>query len=152
MTNRNNIKPVETFTAVRDMAFDTAIADHLLAQQIRKAGKTDDRTQREFKAGRIMRAMLTGEKLKTFLAAGDNERGAVRDDLAKAAYAVLDKTGYINPDKDGLKPEYVKDLRKQFKFLGEMGAYHFLWVVGEEVPPYEEWSARRGMPPHHGRS
>ena len=30
----------------------------------------------------------------------------------------------------------VKDLRKQFKFLGDMGAYHFLYVVGEEVPPY----------------
>jgi 3-methyladenine DNA glycosylase Tag len=32
------------------------------------------------------------------------------------------------------------DLRKQFKFLGEMGVYHFLWVVGEEVPPWEQWS------------
>lgn len=37
----------------------------------------------------------------------------------------------------------VKDLRKQFKFLGDMGCYHFLWVVGEEVPPYEEWCASR---------
>lgn len=37
----------------------------------------------------------------------------------------------------------VKDLRKQFKFLGDMGAYHFLWVVNEEVPPYEEWSKSR---------
>ena len=36
----------------------------------------------------------------------------------------------------------VKDLRKQFKFLGDMGAYHFLWVVSEEVPSYEEWSQR----------
>ena len=36
----------------------------------------------------------------------------------------------------------VKDLKKQFKFLGDMGAYHFLWVVSEEVPPYEEWSRR----------
>ena len=33
----------------------------------------------------------------------------------------------------------VKDLRKQFKFLGDMGAYLFLYVVGEVVPPYEEW-------------
>ena len=33
----------------------------------------------------------------------------------------------------------VKDIRKQFKFLGEMGCYHFLYVVGEYVPPYEEW-------------
>jgi DNA-3-methyladenine glycosylase I len=36
----------------------------------------------------------------------------------------------------------VKDLRKQFKFVGDMGAYHFLWIVSEEVPPYEEWIKR----------
>ena len=36
----------------------------------------------------------------------------------------------------------VKALRKDFKFLGDMGCYRFLWVVGEEVPPYEEWSQR----------
>ena len=35
----------------------------------------------------------------------------------------------------------LKDIRKQFKFMGDSGAYHFLWVVGEEVPPYEEWCA-----------
>ena len=28
----------------------------------------------------------------------------------------------------------VSDLRKQFRFLGDMGAYHFLFVVNEEVP------------------
>lgn len=33
------------------------------------------------------------------------------------------------------------DIRKQFKFLGDMGCYHFMWVVGEDVPPYEEWRA-----------
>ncbi len=38
----------------------------------------------------------------------------------------------------------VADLRKQFKFLGEMGCYYFLYVVGEEVPPHEEWQASRG--------
>jgi len=43
--------------------------------------------------------------------------------------------------------ELVKDLRKQFKFLGDMGAYHFLWVVGEEVPSYEQWCASRGIKP-----
>jgi 3-methyladenine DNA glycosylase Tag len=37
--------------------------------------------------------------------------------------------------------ELTKDLRKQFKFLGEMGSYHFLWVVSEKVPPWEEWSS-----------
>lgn len=38
----------------------------------------------------------------------------------------------------------VKALRKDFKFLGEMGCYYFLWVVGEDVPSYEEWCASRG--------
>ncbi len=37
----------------------------------------------------------------------------------------------------------VSDLRKQFKFLGETGSYFFLYVVGEQVPPYEEWQASR---------
>ena len=35
----------------------------------------------------------------------------------------------------------VKDLRTQFKFLGEKGCYYYLHVVGEEVPPHEEWRA-----------
>jgi 3-methyladenine DNA glycosylase Tag len=30
------------------------------------------------------------------------------------------------------------DLVKRFKFLGKMGAYYFLYVVGEPVPPHEE--------------
>jgi 3-methyladenine DNA glycosylase Tag len=37
--------------------------------------------------------------------------------------------------------ELTKDLRKRFKYLGEMGAYYFLWVVGEKVPSWEDWSA-----------
>lgn len=37
----------------------------------------------------------------------------------------------------------VRSLRAQFKFLGDTGCYHFLYVVGEEVPPYEAWRARR---------
>src|SRR3989304_3749440 len=41
----------------------------------------------------------------------------------------------------------VADLRKRFKFLGDMGAYYFLWVVDEEVPPYEDWCASRGRTP-----
>src|SRR6266849_5718572 len=35
----------------------------------------------------------------------------------------------------------VADLRRRFKFIGESGAYHFLWVVGEDVPAHEEWLA-----------
>ena len=38
----------------------------------------------------------------------------------------------------------VKDLRKQFKFLGDHGAYRFLWIVGETVPDYQEWAHAHG--------
>ena len=41
----------------------------------------------------------------------------------------------------------VKDLRKRFKFLGDTGAYYFLWVVREPVPEYEEWCRMRGVTP-----
>ena len=34
--------------------------------------------------------------------------------------------------------ETAADLKKQFKFIGDMGSYYFLHVVGEEVPPHEE--------------
>jgi hypothetical protein len=40
-------------------------------------------------------------------------------------------------------PLKLGDLRKQFKFLGETGSYVFLYVVGEQVPPHEEWEASR---------
>ncbi len=39
----------------------------------------------------------------------------------------------------------VKDLRKQFRFMGETGCYYFLWVVKEEVPDYDSWCESRGM-------
>lgn len=32
-------------------------------------------------------------------------------------------------------------IRKDFKYMGDSGIYHFLWSVSEEVPPYEEWCA-----------
>ena len=38
--------------------------------------------------------------------------------------------------------ETVADLKRQFRFIGDSGAYHFLYVVGEPVPPYEEWSTQ----------
>ncbi len=37
----------------------------------------------------------------------------------------------------------LKDLKKQFSFLGDMGGYYFLYVVGEEVPPHEEFGHSR---------
>jgi DNA-3-methyladenine glycosylase I len=39
--------------------------------------------------------------------------------------------------------ETVADLRRHFRFLGDTGAYFFLYVVGEKVPPHEEWMASR---------
>jgi 3-methyladenine DNA glycosylase Tag len=37
----------------------------------------------------------------------------------------------------------VADLKRQFRFVGDTGAYHFLYVVGEPVPPHDEWSRGR---------
>jgi 3-methyladenine DNA glycosylase Tag len=39
--------------------------------------------------------------------------------------------------------ETVADLRRRFRFVGETGAYFFLHVVGEPVPPHDAWEARR---------
>jgi len=41
------------------------------------------------------------------------------------------------------------DMRKRFKFLGESGAYHFLYVVKEPVPDHEAWMAAH--PPARAR-
>ena len=38
----------------------------------------------------------------------------------------------------------AKNFVKQFKFMGDMGAYFFFWSVGEPVPSYEEWQEERG--------
>lgn len=35
----------------------------------------------------------------------------------------------------------VADLRREFRFVGDTGAYYFLYVVGEPVPPHEDWMA-----------
>jgi hypothetical protein len=36
----------------------------------------------------------------------------------------------------------VAALRAEFRFLGDMGAYYFLYVVGEDVPTHEEWTKK----------
>jgi Methyladenine glycosylase len=35
----------------------------------------------------------------------------------------------------------VADLKRQFRFIGDSGAYHFLYVVDEPVPTCQEWFA-----------
>jgi len=34
--------------------------------------------------------------------------------------------------------EQVRDLKRRFRFIGDMGAYQFLWMVGEPVPDWHE--------------
>lgn len=43
----------------------------------------------------------------------------------------------------------VKDLRKNFKWLGDLGAFYFLWVVSEPTPTYEQWCLSRGVTPRN---
>jgi Methyladenine glycosylase len=40
----------------------------------------------------------------------------------------------------------VADLKRQFRFIGDSGAYHFLHVVDQPVPPHEEWFAAKRRP------
>lgn len=39
----------------------------------------------------------------------------------------------------------VKALREDFKFLGETGCYHFLYVVKEPVPEWHAWRESRAV-------
>ena len=50
--------------------------------------------------------------------------------------------GYLRSKGDDFAG-LVKDMRKNFKFLGDMGAYYFFYVVGERVPDHEEWMRSR---------
>jgi len=42
----------------------------------------------------------------------------------------------------------VAALRGEFRFLGDTGAYFFLYVVGERVPPHEEWMQAHASTAH----
>ena len=47
----------------------------------------------------------------------------------------------------GFEPQ-VRDLKKRFKLVGDMGAFQFLWSVGEDVPEWGTWkglSSRRAQ-------
>lgn len=47
----------------------------------------------------------------------------------------------------GFEPT-VADLKRQFRFIGDSGAYQFLWSVDQPTPPHEEWfSDKRRKPP-----
>ena len=36
----------------------------------------------------------------------------------------------------------LKDVRKQFKYMGDTGTYYWMYVLGEEVPDYAEFCNR----------
>ena len=36
----------------------------------------------------------------------------------------------------------LKDVRKQFKYMGDTGTYYWMYVLGEEVPDYSEFCNR----------
>ena len=36
----------------------------------------------------------------------------------------------------------LADMRKRFKHVGNFGVYYFLYVVGEEVPPHQDYAAK----------
>jgi DNA-3-methyladenine glycosylase I len=38
----------------------------------------------------------------------------------------------------------VAGLRREFRYVGDMGAYLFLWTVAEPVPSHEEWAKAHG--------
>ena len=65
----------------------------------------------------------------------ENARGMVELEHSHGGFR-----GYLRGSEDF--ETRIKDLRKRFKFLGDMGSYYFLYVVGEEVPSYEEWCGR----------
>jgi 3-methyladenine DNA glycosylase Tag len=41
--------------------------------------------------------------------------------------------------------DLATDLKKRFKFVGDSGAYHFLWTVSHPVPDWREWAKAHGM-------
>ena len=36
----------------------------------------------------------------------------------------------------------IKDVRKQFKYMGDTGTYYWLYVTGEDVPSWDEFCSR----------
>lgn len=41
--------------------------------------------------------------------------------------------------------DLVADMKRRFKFIGDTGAYYFLYCVGEQVPEHQEWMKKYGF-------
>jgi DNA-3-methyladenine glycosylase I len=63
-------------------------------------------------------------------------------DNAARMIALDEEHGSFGDYLDSLGPydRTVAALRRDFRFLGESGAFIFLWSVGADVPSHEEWS------------
>lgn len=96
-----------------------------------------------FQIGRV--ASLTDEELDEL--AQDRRVIRNRRKLAAIAYnaqRIIDLDAEHGDFRSYLRShgdfyDVAKDLKKQFKFLGDTGCYFFLYVVGEPVPPHDEW-------------
>jgi 3-methyladenine DNA glycosylase Tag len=68
---------------------------------------------------------------------------------AKAFLDIEQEFGSFARYLEAMRPfdSQLKDLQKRCKHLGNFGCYYFLYVVGEDVPPHEEYSAKlKGEP------
>lgn len=100
-----------------------------------------------FQIGRV--ASLTDEELDEL--AQDRRVIRNRRKLAAIAYnaqRIIDLDAEHGDFRSYLRShgdfyDVAKDLKKQFKFLGDTGCYFFLYVVGEPVPPHDEWMRAR---------
>ena len=78
-----------------------------------------------------------------------NDQGIFRS-RAKIVGTIANATMLVQLDKEwhGFKQylhskksykELSADLKKRFKYMGDMNAYYFLFRVNEEVPDFEKW-------------
>ncbi|MDO8963664.1 MAG: DNA-3-methyladenine glycosylase I [Coriobacteriia bacterium] len=83
---------------------------------------------------RLMRDMRIVRNRRKIMATIDNAGEMI---IAEREFGTFKK--YLR--SHGSFEATVRDLRRRFKFLGDSGAYFFLYVVGEKVPPHDEWMA-----------
>lgn len=68
---------------------------------------------------------------------------------AAAMLAAEKEYGTFGKYLEAMRPfdSQLADLKKRLKHIGNFGVYYFLYVVGEEVPPHEEYGPKlKGEP------
>ena len=69
-------------------------------------------------------------------ATGDNAQAVIELDAEHGGF-----DSYLRSHRDF--EQTVADLKRQFRFIGDSGAYHFLWSIDEPTPPHDEWFGDR---------